>query len=352
MEADFIAAWEEHMARNGGHWTEAQRREYRRFAMSSRQRGDAFVQKVENLLGFDFRDRRVLDVGSAYGGFVLAAASRGASAFGIELAGHLHQMAVAHARGERGDIHLLHHDILDDAVIDQCEGKPFDLIVVNDVFEHVYDSTRLFNRLDELSGDDTVIYFAIPNGESWTSIGREGHRFLPGLSLLDPGEYADAVGNAFKAYYRPLQFYWRHFRDAGFPYMYLSAARDQIKSAPQRVVEKFDELESIINNGPFQNRRVNGVVSHNFQLVRQRLARDLRRQDPIRILLHYDQYFWEGFAARLPKARLESSTGFIRLDPVSLFDSPASDAVPIRKGGLHSLFRGRESSLFSSGNKG
>lgn len=321
MEADFIAAWEEHVARNGQAWTEEQRREYTRFATSSRQRGDAFARKVEDALGFDFRNKRVLDVGSAYGGFVLAAASKGASAFGVEVLEHLHRLAVAHAKDEPGDIHLLHGDILDDAILDQCD-VPFDLVAVNDVFEHIYDSPRLFNRLSELSGDGTIIYFAIPNGESWSSINREGHRFVPGLSLLEPGDYADAVRGAFKAYYRPLQFYWQQFRDAGFSHLYLTVDRKNIDSAPQRVPAKFQELEALAESGPFQNRRVNAVFRHNFRLVRQRLDRELRLNDPVRVHLHYDQYFWEGFAARRSQPRLAGCENYIPLDPARFFSTP------------------------------
>src|SRR5688500_17246914 len=76
-----------------------------RFALTSRQRGRERLDRAVSRTGLSLRGARVLDVGSAYGGFVVEAASRGAEAWGVEIVERLHELALLGARGESGDMH-------------------------------------------------------------------------------------------------------------------------------------------------------------------------------------------------------------------------------------------------------
>ena len=61
------------------------------FALSNRKRGRKVIDRVVKVTGMDLRGKRVLDVGSAYGGFVIEAAASGADAWGVEISGRLHE---------------------------------------------------------------------------------------------------------------------------------------------------------------------------------------------------------------------------------------------------------------------
>ena len=114
MESDFVAKVQ---ASFGPNLTPIQRK-HMRFALSNRVRGAKVLDEVVAHTGLDLRGKRVLDVGSAYGGFVIQAAQRGAEAWGVEIGKHLHELGKLNAQGELGAIHQVHSDFLSPAVLD------------------------------------------------------------------------------------------------------------------------------------------------------------------------------------------------------------------------------------------
>ena len=102
MQTDFERAWEDYAEKTRHYWKGKQEQEYTRYAMSSRSRGEAFADWIESFFAFSFEGKRVLDIGSAYAGFTIAAAARGSEAYGIEVLEDLHTLGRAHARGQTG----------------------------------------------------------------------------------------------------------------------------------------------------------------------------------------------------------------------------------------------------------
>ncbi|MCA9675545.1 MAG: class I SAM-dependent methyltransferase, partial [Myxococcales bacterium] len=184
------------------------------FALSNRKRGRKVIDRVVKVTGMDLRGKRVLDVGSAYGGFVIEAAASGADAWGVEISGRLHEYGRLNAQGEAGQIHQLHADFLSRRVLAELPHD-FDLVLVNDVFEHVYDTAALLKQLHALMRPGAPFMFSIPNGDCVTAVAREGHNLTPGISLLAPNWWHHAV-EEFTAFYHPWSYYSGLFRAFGF----------------------------------------------------------------------------------------------------------------------------------------
>jgi 2-polyprenyl-3-methyl-5-hydroxy-6-metoxy-1,4-benzoquinol methylase len=305
MHDDFKAAYESYLESVREKLSDEQIEQYKRFALSNRQRADDFISQLKSDTGSDLVGSHVLDIGSAYGGFVIQCAKEGAIANGVEVLPHLHALAQENARNESGRIELQCGNILDRGLL---AGKKFELLIVNDVFEHIFDIELFFDRIAELSEKKATVYFAIPNGESYHSINREGHKFIFALSLLEPGCWGSVVGD-FNIYYRPLDLYRYYFQRAGFKYVYVKVDPAEVDGAPERVQAKLDEIERSLEKEPFERPGLNDHVEKRFDLLRQKFDHDLKRGNRLAIYLKYEQYFWIGYGSR----RKIRSPGLIRL---------------------------------------
>lgn len=245
-------------------------------------------------MGLSLKGRKVIDIGSAYGGFVIQCAKEGAIAQGIEIEPNLHELALENAKREEGHIALERGNVLDRSVL---PGEKFDLLIINDVFEHVFDVESFFGRIAALSDKKATVYFAIPNGESYHSINREGHKFLFALTLLEPGSWGSVVGD-FNIYYRPLDLYRYYFYKAGYRYLYVKVDFAEAEKARARVSAKFAEIAEKLEQDPFDNPVLNARAREKFELLRQKLDHDLKRDDPMIVHLKYEQYFWIGYGSK------------------------------------------------------
>ncbi|MDZ7373874.1 MAG: class I SAM-dependent methyltransferase [candidate division KSB1 bacterium] len=91
--------------------------------------------------GIDVRGRRVLDVGCAEGGVLVACIEEGAEAIGLELSPSRAELAKILA-AERGiDLRVHVGDVLDPGTVADLP-RPFDLVILRDVLEHVSDRLR------------------------------------------------------------------------------------------------------------------------------------------------------------------------------------------------------------------
>ena len=313
MEEDFKQAWEVYFADRRSDLSPEQVVAYERFALSNRQRAEDFIKSIRSDLDYKFTDKRILDLGSAYGGFVICAAQQSAKAYGVEILQYLHDLAVANARNEHGRIKLINMDILDDNVLSELDNRPFDLLIINDVFEHIYNSMALFRRIRDLSHARSILYFAIPNGDAWQSIENEGHLFKFGISLLEPGAGPRDL-TPFNVYYRPLEYYQIHFQYAGFRHLYIKVEKDALPACKDRIMGKFSELEQLINSRPFGTNYQNNHGRQKFDLLKQQLRRTLDQNDLLKLHLFFDQSFWIGYATSEINPNLEEKNNLVRID--------------------------------------
>ena len=134
------------------------------FKINSRERAVKTLDRLENDAGLDWRGCSVLDVGCAYGAFAIELAKRGAQAVGTDLSNKWLRLAGINAAQE-ADITFVRCDASSREGLRILEGHgPFDVAIVNDVFEHVYDTDGLLVNLKTLLVPGGKIYFKIPNG--------------------------------------------------------------------------------------------------------------------------------------------------------------------------------------------
>ncbi|GHV43965.1 hypothetical protein FACS189490_14170 [Clostridia bacterium] len=218
------------------------------FAATSNERGEKAVESFLKY-GFDLNSMRILDIGCAYGGFAIAAAKCGASVYGVDIDDELTALSEQNLLGiDNIDCKI----ILSDATsVGFCRKIPvnyFDLIIVNDVFEHVYDTTALLSNISRASNADAVIYFAIPSGTNIPYAFYEPHSGYLGLSILPPHLWSLSGSRPRSIYYRPWDYYSAIFRHYGFTQInFLTFPNDEDENIRSVIQTKFEEYKTKFN---------------------------------------------------------------------------------------------------------
>lgn len=298
MESHFEIAFAKYMNSQQSHQSQAVVETVTRFARSNRERGHKFLDLLEKATGASVAGKRVLDIGSAYGGFVIEAAKAGAEAYGVEILEYLHKLALENVRDEPIDANFIFGDFLNLNTREQLGPSPFDVIILNDVFEHIYDFEHLFRCIKSLCHSETVLYFAIPNGDSHHMIECEGHRQLFGLTLLEPGAWSLVTGT-FNIYYRPYVLYQSMFRMIGLPHIYLAHA-GKLDKVIDRTRSRLNEIKEKVLAGPFTSRDANAMASRKVRTLIEKFEEDAIRLSAFDIFVKYEDHFWEGFASGRP----------------------------------------------------
>ena len=191
------------------------------FTLTSAERG---WRAIEMLGGpRSFRGKRVLDVGAAYGGFLVAAAHAGArEVVGIDVDPKLLDLARLLLADHETEARLEVADITDNTLPARL-GK-FDIVFCNDVLEHVQELDDTARNLAALLKPHGRLFLEIPNGLAIRYIESDGHYKLPGITLLDHAD-AEQWFRAFYAdqypyntyFYAPVDYYLALFSRARIP---------------------------------------------------------------------------------------------------------------------------------------
>ncbi len=155
---------------------------YFEFALSANDRGRKVAALLDPIV--PLRGKRTLDVGCAYGGFVVAFAEHGADPTGFDIDRSLlalaeHNFADA---GRRFELHCRdvtrHEDVA-------AFRETFDVITCNDVIEHVKDPGLALRHIASMLRRDGIAYFEIPNRDAVEAVVADGHYQLFGIAQLD-----------------------------------------------------------------------------------------------------------------------------------------------------------------------
>ena len=123
------------------------------FALSTNERGRVVDDELEGHISL--RGKKCLDVGCAYGGFLVAFAVRGAAqVVGVDINRDLLRFAAANLEDYHVSASLHQADLLDPGILGL--GR-FDVITCNDVIEHVEDPRKVIRHLSLLLDDDGVL---------------------------------------------------------------------------------------------------------------------------------------------------------------------------------------------------
>jgi 2-polyprenyl-3-methyl-5-hydroxy-6-metoxy-1,4-benzoquinol methylase len=275
------------------------------FTLSSVERGRQAVAAMGGVEAF--AGRKVFDVGCAYGGFLVAAKEAGAGrVVGVDIDSELIdlarlQLADHHVSGE-----LAIEDITSDGVVDRW--GTFDIVLCNDVIEHVVDPLRCARNLASVMKRGGKVFLEIPNGSAVDFMRRDGHYGLFGLTLLGRSEaerwwrlhYHDTYG---VEHYAPLSYYLGIFSASGISLRLLTIVENpEMRMA--EIAKAFDHLEDELGSLEKPEavdlvesiRRRGGEEIGRFRQLRARLeSSDVAAERSIlveEILSTYGMTFW------------------------------------------------------------
>ena len=167
-----------------GWWDARNFEKWRRHYLSEHDRGRAIVATLERYVpGFSPKGIRALDVGCGDAGVPIAIAEAGAaSVAGIE---------PDRASLERGRIRAEEHGVAADLRHGFAEKLPFadgsfDLVVLDNVLEHVRDRPRTLAEARRVLAPQGLLYMVTPKPFALHSLVSDPHYQIPGLVLLPP----------------------------------------------------------------------------------------------------------------------------------------------------------------------
>lgn len=266
------------------------------FQINSRNRAKNAIAALEQRLGVDWKGKRVLDVGCAYGAFTIELAHCGALAVGIELSTKWLRLAKVNAEGEVS-VPFVHCDAASpQARLQLMPYGPFDIVIVNDVFEHIYDTVGLLRNIRALMAPGALLYFKVPNGLATRHVLLEGHKGKFGISLLAPDYWQKFVKAPFHIYYRRWEYYRALFADAGFVGLqFFNVNTDpDAETTKKHILRDVHKIRQHLKLANFENsdqlRTVRTACQHYFEEV----AADMETLGWDDLFFKYRVTFWEG----------------------------------------------------------
>ena len=275
---------------------------YFQFALSANDRGRAVVRILETRL--NLKGKRYLDVGCAYGGFLVAFYEAGCEPSGIDLEPRLLGLARENFRDFGVNFNVSCGDITKPDEMAGFEGG-FDIVTCNDVIEHVRDPAVTIRHIAAILSKNGVAYFEIPNRDAAEFVISDGHYQLFGITQLDREEamayYAEQFpgGSYGVEYYLRLAEYRSMFDAAGFDIEIMEETLEGISFAQTRssVARLEDYLSEGIGRVPPLTRQAVEEAVHAYL----KRANDFIGDSPENIkdyLLTYGAAFWKILARK------------------------------------------------------
>lgn len=275
------------------------------FASTSNQRGQDTLSDFE-AYGFSLQGLKILDVGCAYGGFSIEAAKKGAICYGVEISRPLYDFAMLNHKDEvyeNGSCEFVFVNALSTDFLEKIPNEYFDLIIVNDVFEHIYDTVQLLSNLSKVANDNCAIYFVIPNGNELRFVAKEGHSGYCGISIIDPLLWFTLTGEQqFSIYYRQFEFYKALFTYFGFSninlmnYPFWASENDLEQVDAQFETAKHTIIDNLLLPETYRLKLTEAFLEYEKHFHADKAA--LTAQE---LCWKYNVRFWSGFAHRAAK---------------------------------------------------
>lgn len=305
MYKDFIAALNERYQCSDKSELDGISLQHYTFASTSNGRALNTIGVFE-AYGFSMSGLRVLDVGCAYGGFSIEAARKGALCYGIDIAPYLLELAQLNNKDEvyeEGSCKFMLTDATSPDFLQKLPHDFFDLIIVNDVFEHVYDTVKLLSNLEKVANDKCTIYFRIPNGNNLRYVAREPHTGQCGLTLFHPLLWHNLITNDQNIYYRQYAYYLAMFHYFGFSEINLTdyPGHVEMSEAKEKLLSEYEITKRAIKE---DSKGLPDSYTKKLQIAMEefdcQLQYDFAHLDGPSLIWKYDTRFWSGFAQRKP----------------------------------------------------
>jgi 2-polyprenyl-3-methyl-5-hydroxy-6-metoxy-1,4-benzoquinol methylase len=266
---------------------------YFEFALSANERGRKAADLIEAIV--PLAGKRALDVGCAYGGFLVALGECGAEPTGFDIDEALLALAAHNFRDADRSYPLHRADVTDPDDVAAFHDT-FDIISCNDVIEHVHDPAVTIAHIASMLHTGGVAYFEIPNRDAVAAVMADGHYQLFGITQLDQetarryyGAHAPGLPYGVEHYLK-LDEYRTLFEAAGLSMELVPDAA--ARHAPDVIVGALDELREAL---PERLAQVPLVVRDDVERAVLHYLEEAsapHRSDPRSFVDRYGRDFW------------------------------------------------------------
>jgi SAM-dependent methyltransferase len=223
----------------------------------------------------------------------------GASAVGIDVSDKWLLLAEINAYDEV-DLPFLKCDASTrEAYVFLEEYGKFDFIVLNDVFEHIYDTDGLVYNLSRLLAKDGIIYYKVPNGLNPRNVLCEGHKKVFGISLLPPDYWSMFIDAPFHIYYRRWGFYRAILDLYGLKgHKSLDSNHDKdIEQSRRHIANDLENIKKHLVVDNFSNPEHFQAVQNACKYYFKEVENDLEHMEWAQLHHKYRLTFWKGLIA-------------------------------------------------------
>lgn len=270
------------------------------FQIKSRERAVGMIKSLADRFGLDFKGKRILDVGCAYGSHSIELAKLGASVVGVDISNKWLGLAEINARDE-AEVRFLNCDASSYMAYSRLKDDgPYDIFIINDVFEHIFDTAGLLANLAKLGAASSTIYFKVPNGQATRHVLVEGHKKVFGISLLAPDYWSEFITAPFHIYYRRWAYFQALFNHYGFTDIRLlnEVTDPDIDTTRRFIVNDLNKIRRHLKAENFENARQFGYLRAAARYYYEEVKEDLETMEWEPLFHKYRTTFWEGIVTR------------------------------------------------------
>lgn len=160
---------------------------YVNYALSTNKRGEVIADLISQYA--NLRGKSFLDVGTAYGGYLVAFAKRGCYPYlGVDIDKDFIRLGKSNLEENNLNPDAIVHVDIGGALPDFLKEKKFGIITCADVLEHVHDVGKTIENIKSLMEDKGCVLLEIPNRYHIYNVISDPHFSLFGITLLDGNE--------------------------------------------------------------------------------------------------------------------------------------------------------------------
>ena len=266
------------------------------FQINSRKRAQDLIKALHKKVAIDPKEMKILDVGCAYGSFTIELAKLGAEVVGIDISDKWLKLAEINARDEV-DVVFLNCDASSRKARYQLEQYgPFDLVIINDALEHIYDTAGLLDNLCALLREEGLLYYKVPNGHATRHVLSEGHKKVFGITQLPPDYWHLYVKAPFHIYYRRWEYFDALFNHYNLSHkMHFNEIHDRsIKQTRRHILKDYEKIRAHLELKNFENPIQFAHVRRACEYYFEELETDVEIMDWEELFRKYRVTFWEG----------------------------------------------------------
>jgi SAM-dependent methyltransferase len=240
---------------------------WRTYAWNEIQRGREIVRMVRQVTAL--RAKRVLDVGSGYGGMLISMAEQSANVIGIEIDPERARLGKQRLKELNMDVTYMEGDICDKGI--GARLGQFDIVICQDVLEHVMHPKAVIDSLCGMMKPGGVIYVQIPNKYGIDQLMRDHHYALTGITALSRPqaiEYwqlatGEAAENYGVGYERGEKFYLSAFR------------KNRVRLNP---IDRYESIDHVLWYAPAVSDMCTRLEAPIYPGLRPKLERQIHRR--------------------------------------------------------------------------